>query len=117
LGGYKPPGFKKGRIIQYNLQLTSTVSGNDHKRLLAGTWTKDSTLGELSGDMSLSGWKVYRMGVNKRKYENKTIIDYGARPISETFETVSKLKRYMSVQEKSRNRDNGDVSRRCIRLG
>jgi len=86
--------------INYNLHFTSTIGDKDYKLLLTGTWAKSNALGVLSGDKNIADWQAYKIGPYTKKYKGGTIYDYGAQPISESFNNVAALRNYIESQEK-----------------
>ena len=87
-------------VINYSLNFTSKVGEKDYKLLLTGTWAKDNALGKLSGDKKITDWQVYKIGPYTKKYKGGTIYDYGAQPVSETFNNVAALRSYIAEQQK-----------------
>ncbi len=86
--------------INYNLHFTSKIAEKDYKLILTGTWDSDNTLGVLSDNKKIVDWQVYKIGPYTKKHKGGTIYDYGAQPVSETFNNVAALRSYIANQAK-----------------
>ena len=59
----------------------------------SGTWERMSPPPAISDSTSLTGWRLYTLGMVRRRTSRGELMDYGATPVSERFDTVGDLRR------------------------
>lgn len=58
-----------------------------------GTWQKEDTAPTFADEMSLNGWKIFRIGPIKTTDGNSTILDYGAQVSNASAKTLGELRK------------------------
>lgn len=98
-GVYGTPWTAKGSMkkeasgeVFYDIHFQSLIRDGEHYRVHITGSLANTNLIPLPDEKSLKGWKIYSIGPYKREYQDSTVYDYGAQPISDTFETVSGLR-------------------------
>jgi hypothetical protein len=82
---------KDAETVGFNFEFTYFSSGATHEMNLSGIWRRTAASPVLNKDMSLKGWSIYTLGVNRWKNGSQTIVDYGAQPLAGKFRTLDEL--------------------------
>lgn len=81
---------RAGDRIEYELQFVFTAGGSSKSLACSGFWEKAAAL-QLDDHMSLDGWTVHWLTPMTSTSEGGTILDYGAKPVSELWADLAAL--------------------------
>jgi hypothetical protein len=93
-----------GDRIDYDLQFVFTADGSTKSLGFAGFWEKAPAAPSLDGQMSLDGWTVHWLTPMTSTSEHGTILDYGAKPVSEHWADLATLRKYIADEPSRRAR-------------
>jgi hypothetical protein len=82
---------KDVETVAFNFEFIFFSGGANHEMRLNGVWRKTTDSPVFNKDMSLKGWSIYTLGVNRWKHGNQTIVDYGAEALTGNFRTLHDL--------------------------
>jgi hypothetical protein len=82
--------------IEYDLQFVFTADGSTSSLGFTGFWEKLPAAPPLDDHMSLDGWTVHWLTPMTSTSEQGTILDYGAKPVSEHWPDLAALRKYIA---------------------
>lgn len=109
-GFIAPPWRVKGRVtllapddVRYDLALTSGLNGKPmqkggpYAQNFVGRLSKTSGA-KLDDSMSLNGWTLFGVGVQKKQTSKGTTFDYNAAPSEVTYKTIADVRKHLAAE-------------------
>lgn len=81
--------------IDYDLQFVFTVDGSSKSMVCTGFWEKALAAPPLDDNMSLDGWSLHWLAPITSTSDQGTILQYGAKPVSEHWPNLGALRKYI----------------------
>ena len=96
-GAYAVPWSLTGRIVRgaqdrLSFTLTFTCKEAPGSITIAGMWEKTSPAPVLPDNLSLVGWRAFKIGPYTKQQAGGTIFDYGAQELPNKFETLGQAR-------------------------
>jgi len=90
--------------IEYDLQFVLTADRSTKSLGFTGFWEKAPAVPLLDDHMSLDGWTVHWLSPMTSTSEQGTVLDYGAKPVSEHWADLAALRKYIADEPARRAR-------------
>ena len=90
--------------IEYDLQFAFTADKSTESLGFTGFWEKASATPSLDDHMPLDSWTVHWLSPMTSTSEQGTVLDYGAKPVSEHWADLAALRKYIADEPARRAR-------------